>query len=164
MAQTNLRKIDQLLEEYGVSHQNQTNKMIHWFCVPAIFFSVVGLIYSIPPGPIGFLQDHLGAFANWATIVLVVVLFYYYSLSPPLALGMFLFAALCLFLANFITIVFHWPLWAVCLVIFLFSWVLQFYGHKIEGKKPSFLKDIQFLLIGPAWLMHFIYKQLGLSY
>ncbi|QDH81583.1 DUF962 domain-containing protein [Echinicola soli] len=159
-----MRKIDQLLEEYGVSHQNQTNKMIHWFCVPAIFFSVVGLIYSIPAGSISFLQDYIGAFANWATIVLAVVLFYYYSLSPPLALGMFLFSALCLFLANFITIVAPIPLWAVCLIIFLFSWALQFYGHKIEGKKPSFLKDIQFLLIGPAWLMHFIYKQLGFSY
>ncbi|WP_137405029.1 Mpo1 family 2-hydroxy fatty acid dioxygenase [Echinicola rosea] len=159
-----MRKIDQLLEEYGVSHQNQTNKMIHWFCVPAIFFSVVGLIYSIPAGPISFLQDHMGSFANWATIVLIVVLFYYYSLSPPLALGMFLFSALCLFLANFITIVVPIPLWTVCLIIFFFSWVLQFLGHKIEGKKPSFLKDIQFLLIGPAWLMHFIYKQFGFSY
>ncbi|AWW32313.1 hypothetical protein DN752_20415 [Echinicola strongylocentroti] len=164
MAQTNLRKIDQLLEEYGISHQNPTNKVIHWFCVPAIFFSVVGLIYSIPAGPISFLQGYMGSFANWATLVLMVILFYYYTLSPPLSLGMFLFSALCLFFANFITIISPVPLWSVCIVIFLVSWVIQFYGHKIEGKKPSFLKDVQFLLIGPAWLMHFIYKRLGFSY
>jgi uncharacterized membrane protein YGL010W len=52
----------------------------------------------------------------------------------------------------------------IALSIFAFSWIVQFLGHKIEGKKPSFLKDIQFLLIGPAWLMHFIYKKLNIKY
>ena len=49
------------------------------------------------------------------------------------------------------------------LTIFIFSWAGQFIGHKIEGKKPSFLKDIQFLLIGPAWLLSFIYKKINIS-
>jgi uncharacterized membrane protein YGL010W len=40
----------------------------------------------------------------------------------------------------------------------------QFIGHKIEGKKPSFFKDILFLLIGPLWLLSFIYKKVGISY
>jgi len=56
------------------------------------------------------------------------------------------------------------PLWVVCIAVFVLAWIGQFYGHKVEGKKPSFLKDIQFLLIGPAWLMHFIYKRLGIPY
>jgi uncharacterized membrane protein YGL010W len=56
------------------------------------------------------------------------------------------------------------PLWLACIVIFVLAWIGQFYGHKIEGKKPSFLKDLQFLLIGPAWLMHFIYKKIGIPY
>ena len=43
-----MRKIDQLFAEYGESHQNPTNKKIHWICVPLIFFSIVGLIASIP--------------------------------------------------------------------------------------------------------------------
>jgi len=48
--------------------------------------------------------------------------------------------------------------------IFLVAWVGQFYGHRIEGKKPSFLKDLQFLMIGPAWLLHFIYRKAGIRY
>ena len=48
--------------------------------------------------------------------------------------------------------------------VFGISWILQFIGHKIEGKKPSFLKDIQFLLIGPAWLLGFIYRKMGIKY
>lgn len=159
-----MRKIDVLLAEYGMSHKNPINKNIHWVCVPAIFFSIVALLFCIPPGPLTNLQPILSNFANWATIMLVIVLIYYAILSPPLALGMFLFSALCLALANLIDIVSPIPLWAVSLLIFAISWGFQFYGHKIEGKKPSFLKDIQFLLIGPAWLMHFIYKRFGFAY
>ncbi|MEP0711962.1 Mpo1-like protein [Algoriphagus sp.] len=159
-----MRKIDVLFNEYGLSHQNMTNKLIHWFCVPAIFFSIVGLIFSIPVGPLPELLPFLGNFANWATVVLVLILIYYLMLSTPLAVGMFFFSVLCLALANFIDLTFPGKLWMISLGIFLISWVLQFYGHKIEGKKPTFLRDIQFLLIGPAWLMHFIYKKWGLSY
>ncbi|MFT4857243.1 MAG: YGL010W-like membrane protein [Algoriphagus sp.] len=159
-----MRKIDNLLNEYGQSHQNATNKLIHWFCVPAIFFSVVGLVFSIPVWALPELLPFLGNFANWATVVLVFVLIYYVSLSGPLTLGMLFFSALCLALANFLDLTFSGYLWVISLGVFIFAWIIQFYGHKIEGKKPSFLKDIQFLMIGPAWLMHFIYKKWGLSY
>jgi uncharacterized membrane protein YGL010W len=159
-----MRKIDSLLSEYGESHQNSTNKLIHWICVPLIFFSIMGLIASIPSG---FLQSILGEgslFANWAAVILVLALIYYVTLSIPLTIGMFLFAFLCLFLINKIVGANVAPLWAVSLGIFVLAWIGQFYGHKIEGKKPSFLKDVQFLMIGPAWLMHFIYKKIGIPY
>ena len=158
-----MRKIDALLSEYGESHQNATNKTIHWICVPAIFFSVVALIASIPSG---FLNSILGnsVFANWAAIVLVLVMFYYLSLSIPLSIGMLLFSLLCLYLVNLVVASVSLPLWQVALIVFVVAWIGQFYGHKIEGKKPSFLKDLQFLLIGPAWLMHFIYKKAGIPY
>lgn len=159
-----MRKIDLLLAEYGESHQHPTNKAIHWICVPALFFSIVGLIFSIPAGPLETLQPLTKSFANWATVVLAMVLVYYASLSAPLALGMFLFSALCLAVANLLYLLSPVPLWLISLGIFLIAWVFQFYGHKIEGKKPSFVKDLQFLLIGPAWLMHFIYKKYGFAY
>ena len=159
-----MRKIDELLYEYGLSHQNETNKTIHWICVPAIFFSIVGLIFSIPSETLEIYLPFLQNFANWATIVLAIVLVYYLTISPPLTLGMFFFSALCLAVANLIDLISPVPLWAISLGIFVISWIFQFYGHKIEGKKPSFLKDLQFLLIGPAWLMHFIYKRMGFAY
>lgn len=159
-----MRKIDALLNEYGLSHQNGTNKLIHWICVPSIFFSIVGLIYSIPSEMISTWVPFLNGFANWATLILAIVLVYYVSLSPPLALGMFFFSAVCLALANFLNLEFPGKLWLISIGIFLIAWIFQFWGHKIEGKKPSFLKDIQFLLIGPAWLMHFIYKKIGIAY
>ena len=157
-----MRKIDQLLAEYGESHQNATNKAIHWICVPLIFFSVVGLIASLPSGMVrSLLGDN--PYANWATVFLVIALAYYVTLSIPLAVGMMFFGAFCLYLARVIPAQ-GLSLWLTCLIIFVVAWIGQFYGHKVEGKKPSFFKDLQFLLIGPAWLMHFIFKRIGIPY
>jgi uncharacterized membrane protein YGL010W len=159
-----MRKIDLLLEEYGESHQNSTNKTIHWVCVPMIFFSMVGLVFSVPAETVQRFLGEGNPYANWATVLLILVTVYYVSLSIPLSLGMMLFSVLCLMLANLLTRLDVAPLWVISLVIFVVAWIGQFYGHNMEGKKPSFFKDMQFLLIGPAWLMHFIYKRLGIPY
>lgn len=159
-----MRKIDELLEEYGESHQNSTNKAIHWICVPLIFFSVVGLIASIPAAGLERFLGRGNPYANWAAVVMILVLIYYTSLSIPLSFGMLIFGVLCLFLAKTIAQLDVAPLWLVSIIIFFVAWIGQFYGHKVEGKKPSFFKDVQFLLIGPAWLMHFVYRKLGIPY
>jgi len=125
---------------------------------------VVGLVFSIPSGFLADQLPFLGDFANWATLTLFLVLVYYISLSPTLTLGMLLFSAFCLALANYLDITFPGNLAYISLGVFVIAWIVQFYGHKIEGKKPSFLKDVQFLMIGPAWLMHFIYKKIGIGY
>ncbi len=159
-----MRKIDQLFAEYGDSHQNPTNKAIHWICVPLIFFSVVGLIASIPSTMVQSVLGNGNPYANWAAPGLVLVLIYYVTLSIPISIGMMLFCALCLVIVNLIVRMDIAPLWMISLAIFFVAWVGQFYGHKVEGKKPSFFKDVQFLLIGPAWLMHFLYKRVGIPY
>jgi len=159
-----MRKIDNLLSEYGESHQNPTNKLIHWICVPLIFFSLMGLIASIPSGVLSSVFGEGSMYANWAAVILALALIYYMTLSIPLTIGMFLFALACLFLINQLVLLNIAPLWLVSLGIFVAAWIGQFYGHKVEGKKPSFFKDVQFLMIGPAWLMHFIYKKIGIPY
>lgn len=153
-----MRTANEWLSEYGESHKNATNKLIHWICVPAIFFSIVGLVYSVKL-PWRIDGHHL----NLAIILSLLVILYYLRLSVSLGIGMFLFVIVCLFLCHEIEKYVPLRLWLVCVIIFVLAWIGQFYGHKIEGKKPSFLKDIQFLLIGPMWLMSFIYKKLGIS-
>lgn len=154
-----MKTVNQWLDEYGESHQNRTNKSIHWVCVPAIFFSIVGLLYSIKlPWTINDIT------INVAMIVLLLTTLYYLQLSLQLGIGMFLFGIICLFLCFLIEKYVPVRLWIVSVIIFVIAWIGQFYGHNIEGKKPSFLKDIQFLLIGPMWLMSFIYKKWGINF
>ena len=153
-----MRTIHDWLNEYGESHKNETNKLIHWICVPAIVFSILGLLYSIKlPFYVGVYQLNVGV------IIRVVVLLYYFSLSASLSVGMFLYLAVCMVIAYLVERSGIIPLWLFSIIVFVAAWIGQFYGHKIEGKKPSFLKDIQFLMIGPAWLMSFIYKRLGIG-
>ena len=152
-----MKTIEQWLREYGESHQDHTNKTIHWICVPLIFFSIVGLLYSIKL-PIAIAGMQL----NVAMILLALVTIYYITLSKTLWIGLSLFAIVCLWLCNLIEQANFMQLWLFCIIVFVLAWIGQFYGHKVEGKKPSFLKDIQFLMIGPAWLMSFIYKKLGI--
>jgi uncharacterized membrane protein YGL010W len=157
------KALNSLLEEYGESHQNSTNKLIHWICVPLIFYSIIALVYSIPNEIlIPIFGDSI--WANWATITLVIVLIYYAKLSIPIAIGMLLFSAVCMFVCQYLSSTVDVSLWIIALVIFVAAWAGQFYGHKVEGKKPSFLKDLQFLLIGPAWLMHFLFEKWGVKY
>ena len=155
-----MRTIEQWLSEYGESHQDETNKTIHWICVPTIFFTIVGLFYCIklPVQLTPTLQ------LNAAMILILLVTIYYLSLSKTIWIGMLLFGLLCLSICYWIEVYTSAPLWLVCVILFVLAWTGQFYGHKVEGKKPSFLKDIQFLMIGPMWLMSFIYKKMGVRY
>ncbi len=147
-----MRTLQQWFDEYAVSHQNETNIAIHYICVPAIFFSIVGIIMSIPSAPLQNLFNLNNPFVeNWATMLLVLYLLFYLRLSFSMFLKMLVFSVICIvgnyYLGQYL------PLLYTSIAIFVVAWVCQFYGHKIEGAKPSFLKDIQFLLIGPAWVV-----------
>lgn len=156
------RKIDTLLLEYGESHQNKLNKTIHWICIPLIMFSLVGLLWSIP-----FPRNLLDGWVSIGSIIILLALVYYIQLSFPLFLG-FVFICIALITGNYYLFQLlqsnGMNMFITSSLIFILAWIGQFYGHKVEGKKPSFLKDIQFLLIGPAWLLHFIYKKIGIPY
>jgi uncharacterized membrane protein YGL010W len=143
-----MRTLNQWFDEYAVSHQNETNKTIHYICVPAIYFSIVGLLMSVP---LSFLGLNLPIFENMAFVVLIFVLWFYFRISVSMAIKMIVFSIVCLILNYYISNMIS--LWKFSLSVFVIAWIGQFYGHKIEGKKPSFLKDLQFLMIGPAWVI-----------
>ena len=150
-----MARIEALLEEYGESHQNPTNKLVHWICVPVIFWTVMALLYALPAPAI------LGQGA-WLLIATLGAGAYYLVQSPRLTIGVMGFVVLCYWIVSLVDRVSPVPLWQVAITLFIIAWIGQFWGHKVEGKKPSFFKDVQFLLIGPAWLMSFIYRKLGL--
>lgn len=161
------RLVDVYFDKYSESHQNPTNKIIHWICVPLIVFSLFGLIWAIPFPYLDFLGRYNG-YVNFASFLIAFAIYYYYKLSPVLSYLMLLL--MMFFSAGIVSLEkMHnnegWPqMWQVCLGIFVLSWIGQFIGHKIEGKKPSFFDDLRFLLIGPIWLLHFLLKRAGIKY
>lgn len=148
-------------DKYGESHQNETNKTIHWICVPLIVFSLAGLLYAIP-----FPIEKTIVF-NWATPILFLALLFYATKSFSIFIGMLVYVALVLLGNQLLFDLLEKSSGKLSLVsigIFVLAWIGQFKGHQIEGKKPSFIDDLKFLLIGPAWLLHFIYKKLNIKY
>jgi uncharacterized membrane protein YGL010W len=149
------KSLQQWLDEYGVSHQNPTNKKIHWIAVPIIYFTVVALLWCLPTP--WSRESYLGL--NWALLALIPTMLFYARLSLPLMIGMLLISVLmCGLLIAYLAFV-PFPLAYTAIIIFIVAWIFQFIGHHIEGKKPSFFKDLQFLLIGPLWVMHFLYRR-----
>lgn len=155
-----MKSASQWFSEYGESHQNSTNKLIHWVCVPAIFWSVALLLWSIPVPE--FMA--ISPWVNWATIALALVMIFYFLTSLSIAIGMLLFSVGVILLTQWVAQNVAWSPWKIGLAIFIVAWIFQFIGHKIEGKKPSFFKDLLYLLVGPAWLLGFIYRKLGIKY
>ena len=141
------RPIDVLLDQYSDSHRNPTNELIHFVCVPVIVFTLLGILWSEHP-----------ALAVAATLAALV---YYFRLSPPFAFGMLLMSAVMLAVLALMPPFTVLPL---SIAIFVVAWMGQFIGHKIEGKKPSFLDDLRFLLVGPLFVLGFLYRRLNLVY
>lgn len=156
-----MKTIENWLEEYGESHKNPTNKLVHWICVPIIFWTITALLWTIKL-PV---EIQPGLNLNAAMIATTLIFGYYLTLSLKLSVGLLLFTVACLYINYFIsTRVNTIPLWAIAIIAFILAWLGQFWGHSVEGKKPSFFKDLQFLMIGPAWLMSFIYQRIGIKY
>jgi len=155
------KSADQWFADYGESHRHHTNELIHWICVPLIFFSVLGFVWTIPAPE--FLQENVPGF-NWALVAIVAATLFYLRLSPRLSAGLLFFMSLCYTALVALELFEVYPLWKICAVLFVLAWIGQFIGHQIEGKKPAFLQDLVFLLIGPAWLMSMVYKKLGQKY
>ena len=152
-----MKKIDFWLDKYAESHQNSTNKLIHWFCVPIITFTLLGLLSFIK---FSFLRYNI----NFSYILFFFALLFYIRLSLSLTIGMGIFAGGSILIINKISHIFTSnELITYYIIAFIVAWIGQFIGHKIEGKKPSFVEDIKFLLIGPAWLLSFVYKKLNIK-
>jgi uncharacterized membrane protein YGL010W len=156
-----MREVSDWLDEYGDSHRSPTNKRLHWICVPVIVWCVIGLLWSLPVPDV---MRELGPGVNWAGITVFVALLYYGMLSLPLAVGALPVFLLMLWSIHGLARAAWAPVWLVCTAVFVVAWIGQFIGHAIEGKRPSFFKDVQFLLIGPLWLLADLYRRLGIRY
>lgn len=140
------RRVDQLLAHYGESHRNPVNELIHIVAVPLIMLSLLGLLQSIHP---------------WVPLVVMALsLVYYARLSMVFLLSMLMMGLVMLAVVRAMgEAVLTWSV-----AIFVLAWIAQFIGHHIEGKKPSFFEDLQYLLVGPLFVLSVIYRRLGVRW
>ncbi|MGJ7901658.1 DUF962 domain-containing protein [Lysobacter sp. 1R34A] len=159
VAESSQRPIDRWFASYSGDHRNAVNQSIHVIAVPAILWSVIALLWCIPaPGT----YFRPGA---WAALGMFAALLFYYRASRKLGFGMLVQFVVLSLIAHWIAQGFGLTvLLYTAIAVFVVAWIAQFVGHKIEGKKPSFLTDLTYLLIGPAWVLSKLYRKLGWSY
>jgi uncharacterized membrane protein YGL010W len=146
MDEVSKKPVEILIEQYAESHQNPINEVIHFICVPVIMWTFLGLFWSLHP--------------LLAVAVSVAALIYYFTLSMNLCVGMLLMTAIMLGILYLLPS--NWVL-PLSLIVFVIAWIGQFIGHYLEGKKPSFFDDLRFLLIGPLFVLGFLYRKCHFS-
>jgi len=141
------RKLDRLLAHYGESHRHPTNELIHVIAIPAIMLSIVGMLFALHP---------------WAAYVFVGASLVYYALlqSPVLLAIMAAWTVLLIGLATAMGS----RAFVISLAMFVVGWIFQFIGHKLEGRKPSFFEDIQYLWVGPLFVVTLALRKLGVRW
>ena len=153
-----MRRVDELLDQYSGDHRNATNQTIHVFCVPAIVWSVTAALWAIPVPPA------LAQPGAWSVVAMFLAWAWYWRLSRPLAMGLFLCFLVCVLLNLWIAMHFGINrLLMTGVVVFVVAWIGQFIGHIYEGHRPSFLTDLVFLLVGPMWTLRKLYQRLGIA-
>ena len=158
------RELTAWLTEYSLSHQNPTNIIIHKICVPVITATLLGILWSLPIpknirntisiGQVGLLNPSL---------IFVPILAFYWNLSREMAIAMTILFVLAMVLLVQMEKK-HVRILRLSVIIFILAWIGQFIGHELEGKKPAFFKDLQFLLIGPLWTLASAFRFMGIDY
>jgi uncharacterized membrane protein YGL010W len=137
------KRIDALIAHYALSHQNATNEVLHCVCVPLIMYSLVGLMHTLHPLA--------------ALVFLVASMVYYVRLSQRAAVLMLIWSAVLWMAVNSL----QSQQILIYATVFVLAWVGQFVGHKLEGKKPSFFEDLQYLWIGPLFVAQVLLRRVG---
>ncbi len=136
-------RLDQLIAHYALSHQHPTNEAIHCVAVPVIMLTLLGLLYAIHPF----------VFA----LFLAASFVYYARLSLRVLILMVIWSAL---LTALIVLMGDLRI-LICITLFILAWIAQFVGHKIEGRKPSFFEDLQYLWVGPLFVARVVMARYG---
>ncbi len=140
------RQVDRLLAHYGESHQHPTNELIHFIAIPLIMLSLLGMMFALRP---------------WVAYLFIAASMVYYLRLSLVFLGtMVLWSAILLALVHAMGA----RVLPLSLAIFVGAWILQFVGHKLEGKKPSFFEDIQYLWVGPLFVLSKLFGKLGIRW
>ena len=153
------REVDRWLGNYSEDHRNPTNITIHWICVPLILWTAIAMLWVVPVPAV------LGRAGLWAGVAMFASLVFYLRLSRPLMFAMFVvFVMYSIVTEALYRVLGPQVLLWTAVAVFIAAWIGQFIGHKIEGRKPSFLTDLAYLLIGPAWLAAKLMRRIGIAY
>lgn len=140
------RKVDRLLAHYEESHRHPGNERIHFVAIPLIMLSLIGLLYALHP---------------WVAYVFLAASLVYYARLSVVFLGTM--AVISAALVGLVMAMGDLVL-PISVALFVGGWIAQFVGHKMEGRKPSFFEDLQYLWVGPIFVLGKLFQKIGVRW
>ena len=149
---------DGWLARYEQAHSDVTYPLVYWAAVPMVVLGTVGLLWLLP------IPDEFRAISpllNWGSAFLMATAVYYFIISVPLAIGMLPFV---LGVASF-------QLWLeqsqfsplrVSAGLLVAGIIGLWLGHRNRNSIRPVLRDLQLMMIGPAWLLSVLYRRVGI--
>ncbi len=153
-----MRPAEEWLRQYGRHHADGANHLLHRLMIPFFVTSVVGLLWAIPV-PAAFREAT--PVLNWGTVFLMAAIVYYFILSISLAFGALPFLALVVWAVMWLDRL-AYPLWMSCAALLVTAWMGQRISHRGPGNRPSLIGDLQYVMLGPVWLIAALYRRLGI--
>lgn len=155
-----MNETDGWLHRYEETHSDLTNPAVYWAAVPMVVLGTVGLLWSLPI-PDAFFE--ISPLMNWGTAFLMATAVYYFIISVSLAIGMLPFiigvAGINMWLDGS-----DFSLLRVSIGLLLAGIIGLWLGHRNQNSIRPVLDDLQFMMIGPAWLLSVLYKRIGIPF
>ena len=146
------------LDRYERSHSDLAYPLVYWAAVPLVVLGTTGLLWLLPI-PQEFFD--ISPLLNWGSAFLMAATVYYFIISVSLAIGMLPFvigvASFQLWLGNS-----QFSPLRVTASLLVAGIIGLWLGHLGRGGIRAVIRDLQLMMIGPAWLLSVLYRRAGI--
>lgn len=155
-----MSETDGWLQQYEQTHQDMTYPTVYWAAVPMVVLGTVGILWTLPI-PDEFFE--ISPLLNWGTVFLMATAVYYFIISVSLAIGMLPFLLGIAGIQSWLASSAFSPL-RVSIGLLVAGIIGLWMGHRNQGSLRPVLRDLQLMMIGPAWLLSVLYRRIGIPF
>jgi uncharacterized membrane protein YGL010W len=152
--------VDDWADEFGRLRSSGPQAVAAWLGIPLVIASLLGLLWIAPAPTV--LTDASPAI-NLATLFIMAAFVYYCILSIRLALGglVFLLAA-----ATPSALLEHAsvPTGLLAGAVFAASFAWQLLETRRATGRFEILRNLQYVMLGPIWLLRAVFRRAGVEY
>jgi uncharacterized membrane protein YGL010W len=152
--------LDEWADRYGDLKRNGPGTLSALLGIPLIVGSLIGMLWS---APVPEALKQASPAINFATLFLIATFVYYCILSISLGFAGFLF--LLIVTAPSVWLSRHGlPLASIASSVFFVTLVWQLIETRLATGRMRVVRNLQYLMIGPMWMLRGVYRKFGLAY
>ena len=145
------------LAMYSAYHRDKRNQMTHHVGVPMIVFSVMVLFSLVT------VATFEAGVLTLAGLMITLLLLMYIISAPLVGMVAVLIYMALLYAAEHIGAMGTNTALITFVVLFVGGWIIQFWGHAYEGRKPALFDNLLQIFMAPSFLIAEILFALGLE-